>query len=257
MRMIPRTSGWNPPPGRPQRPDGEVHVWRAALDAPARSTAGFEQCLSPDERQRLERFRFEHDRKRYLVGRGLLRTLLGRYVDAAPDRLRFDYTPFGKPHLAAGPARQDLQFNVSHSGELLLIAVTCGRALGVDVEQVRADIEVATIAACYFSPNEQAALAELAGTEQVDAFFDCWTRKEAYIKARGDGLSRPLDQFDVSLKPGQAARLLETRPDPAEAHRWHLAELDVGAGYKAALAVEGTGWTLRCWDWPSEDGPPP
>jgi 4'-phosphopantetheinyl transferase len=255
--MILRQSGWSPAPSRPPWPDGEVHVWRATLHAPAKSFAEFGQCLSPDERQRYDRFRFERDRKRYLVGRGLLRALLGCYLDMTPDQLRFDYTSFGKPHLALGSARQELQFNLSHSGELLLIAVAAGRALGIDVEQVRADIDAGAIAARYFSANEQAALAELAGTEQIDAFFDCWTRKEAYIKAKGDGLSLPLDQFDVSLKPSQAARLLGTRPDPAEAHRWHLAELDVAGGYKAALAVEGTGWTLKCWDWQSETDPRP
>jgi len=255
--MILSKSGWSPGPGRPQWPNGEVHVWRATLDWPSKSLAGLEQCLSSDERERLERFRFERDSRRYLVGRGALRTVLGRYLDVGPERLRFDYTPFGKPYLTPGlmgdvTAFEDLIFNVSHSGKLLLIAVAAGRALGIDVEQVRADVEVESIAARYFSPREQSALAKLTGMEQVEAFFDCWTRKEAYIKAKGDGLSLPLDQFDVSLLPGEAARLLETRPDRDEARRWDLIELDVAAEYKAALAVEGTGWTLRCWDYPPE-----
>src|SRR5262249_12645966 len=151
------------------------------------------------EEQRMRRFRFDEDRRRYLLGRGLLRLLLGHYLELTPDLLRFDYTPFGRPHLAAGLAPQLLEFNVSHSGELILIAVAAGRSLGIDVEQIRADVEVKAIAARFFSPSEQEALGRLAEGQQVEAFFDCWTRKEAYIKAKGDGLSLPLDQFDVSL----------------------------------------------------------
>jgi len=254
--MILRESGWNPPPDRPARPEGEVHVWRTTLDWSASSITGLEQSLSADEEQRMRRFRFDDDRRRYLIGRGLLRRLLGRYLELAPHQLRFDYTPFGKPHLASGLVQRPLQFNVSHSGELLLIAIAAaGRTVGVDVEQIRPDVEVGAIAAHFFSPNEQSALGKLAGGPQVDAFFTCWTRKEAYIKAKGEGLSLPLDQFDVSLMPGEEARLIETRPDPAEAFRWCLANLDVANGYKAALAVEGAGWTLKCWDWLLEPSP--
>jgi 4'-phosphopantetheinyl transferase len=252
--MILRESGWRPPPDRPAWPEGEVHVWRTTLDWPEKSIAGLAPGLTADEQQRMHTFRFEQDRKRYLIGRGLLRKVLARYLKVAPHELCFDYTSFGKPHLAAGLA-EPLQFNVSHSGELLLIAVAEGRALGIDVEQVRTDIDAAAIAAHFFSANEQSALAKLAGTVQVNAFFDCWARKEAFIKAKGDGLSLPLDQFDVSLMPGERARLLETRPDSAEALRWCLVELDVAAGYKAALAVEGSGWTLKCWDWRPERDP--
>jgi 4'-phosphopantetheinyl transferase len=233
-------------------PDGEVHVWRTTLSLPAKSLAGLEPILSADELERMHRFHFERDRRRYLIGRGLLRVLLGHYLGVAPDHLRFDYTPFGKPHLATGQAARALQFNVSHSGELLLVAVTAGRALGVDVEQIRPDIEVEEIATRFFSSNEQGALGKLTGAAQVDAFFDCWTRKEAYIKAKGEGLSLPLDQFDVALMPGEPARLIETRPDPAEARRWCLTKLDVADGYRAAVVVEGEGWTLKCWDWRPE-----
>jgi 4'-phosphopantetheinyl transferase len=253
--MILSESAWHSPPGPPEWPGGEVHVWRTALNLPARLLAGLERILAADEQERVRRFRFEGDRRRYLVGRGLLRVLLGRYLEIAPARVRFDYTRFGKPHLAAGLAPRLLQFNVSHSGEQLLIAVADGRALGVDVEQIRPDIGVDAIAGRFFSSNEQAALAGLAGCARIEAFFDCWTRKEAYIKAKGEGLSLPLDQFDVALMPGEAARLIETRPDPAEARRWRLASLDVADGYRAALAVEGDGWTLRCWDWSPEGEP--
>jgi len=252
--MILSKSGWEPPPGNFVWPKDEVHVWRTTLDWPAESVVNLEHILSSDERERMRGFYFQRDRSCYLIARGLLRILLGRYLDMTPDKLRFDYTPFGKPSLASGLVQTALQFNVSHSGALLLIAVTAGRALGIDVEHIRADIAVGEIATHFFSANERSALAKLARNLQCAAFFNCWTRKEAYIKAIGEGLSLPLDQFDVAFLPGQAARLLETRPDPAEARRWDLRELDVADDYKAALAVEGSGWRLKCWDWPAPQG---
>jgi len=177
--------------------------------------------------------------------------LLSRYLGMTPHQVRFEYTVAGKPHLAPSQGERLLRFNLTHSGELLLIAVTDGRALGIDVEEVRNDIDVGEIAAHFFSPNEQRDLATLSGPRRIDAFFECWTRKEAYVKARGEGLSLPLDQFDVSLLPGESARLIETRPDSAEARRWQLEALSVADGYKAALAVEGKGWALQCVDWPA------
>jgi 4'-phosphopantetheinyl transferase len=196
------------------------------------------------------RFRFERDRRRYLTGRGLLRSLLGRYLAMAPQDLRFETTAAGKPHLA--PGQGQLQFNLTHSGEYVLFAIADGRAVGIDVEEVHDDFDVGQVAVHFFSPHEQRELETFTGRARIEAFFACWTRKEAYVKARGAGLSLPLDQFDVSLRPGEPARLIATRPDPAEATRWQLGGLDVAAGYKAALAVEGQGWTPRSWDCPHE-----
>src|SRR5262245_40794838 len=218
--MILARSGWSSPPYDFAWLTDEVHVCRATFDWPAEALGSLEPILSSDERERMRRFHFERDRRCHLVARGLLRTLLGRYLGMAPDKLRFDYSPFGKPSLAAGLVQRPLQFNVSHAVEIVLIAIAAGRTLGIDVEHIRADIAVGEIAARFFSANEQGALATLAGDLQHGAFFDCWTRKEAYIKAIGEGLSLPLDQFDVSFLPGEPARLLATRPDPAEARRW-------------------------------------
>ena len=206
-----------------------------------------ESILSADERERVRRFHFERDRSRWLAGRGCLRMLLGRYFCVPPETLSFDYGPFGKPRLIG--LKTPLQFNASHSGDILLIAVTLDRAVGIDVERIRSDLSVLEIAERFFSPRERSALAAMPDALRTDAFFDCWTRKEAYIKARGEGLSLPLDGFDVAFGPGEPAKLLATRPDAAEACRWRLCELDVADGYKAALAVEGTQWTLKCWDW--------
>ena len=141
------------------------------------------------------------------------------------------------------------QFNVSHSGDLLLIAIAINRAVGVDVEQVRTDVDFDAIAARFFSVAEQRLLAALPQDLKRCAFYSCWTRKEAYLKARGDGLAMPLDTFDVSILPDEEPRLLETRHDPADARRWMLQNLAPGNNYLAALAVEGSGWSAKCWDW--------
>jgi len=248
MSVIHQT--WCQPPEQLPWPHDEMHVWRATLAWPEAAAHRLEQCLSADERDRMERFRFERDRRRYLIGRGLLRSLLGCYLDVAPQDLRFETTSAGKPHLASGQGQ--LQFNLAHSGEYVLIAIADGRAVGIDVEEVRDDFDAGEVAAHFFSPHEQRELETLTERLKIEAFFECWARKEAYVKARGEGLSLPLDQFDVSLRPGEPARLIATRPDPAEASRWQLSGLGVADGYKAALVVEGQGSTLRFWDCPHE-----
>src|SRR5262245_39260742 len=186
---------WQAPPAGYALPDDEVHVWRVGLDWPAASVAELKGVLSSDERARADRFHFEIDHRRHVVGRGVLRLVLARCLGTAPHALRFDTGARGKPNLAAGFARARLQFNVSHSGELALVALTVGRAVGVDVEWIRHDLDVEAIAERYFSARENAALATLAADARRDAFYACWTRKEAYIKAVGDGLALPLDQF--------------------------------------------------------------
>jgi 4'-phosphopantetheinyl transferase len=241
---------WCQPPAELPWPHDEVHVWRATLAWPEAAADGLKQYLSADERDRMDRFRFERDRRRYLIGRGLLRSLLGRYLVLAPQDLRFENTAAGKPHLASGQGQ--LQFNLAHSGEYVLIAITDGRAVGIDVEEVRDDFDAGEVAAHFFSPDEQRNLEVLTGRAKIEAFFECWTRKEAYVKARGEGLSLPLDQFDVSVRPDEPARLIATRPDPAEAGRWELSSLGVADGYKAALVIEGQGSTLRFWDCPHQ-----
>lgn len=229
--------------------DDEVHVWRASLNSSALDAAGLKLILSSDERERAARFYFEVDRRRCVVGRGYLRLLLGDILNLPANSLRFEYDEFGKPRLT--PAQeQRLRFNVSHSGDLLLIAMTRGRATGVDVEEIRSDFDLEGVAARFFSTNEHKTLTLLAGPGRYQAFFTCWTRKEAYLKARGDGLSLPLDQFDVSVLPDEEARLLETRHDPRETERWMLLPVSVPAGYVATVAAEGFSWKLKCWDWP-------
>jgi 4'-phosphopantetheinyl transferase len=242
-------SAWQPLRGHYELPENEVHVWRATLDGASGRVAALRQLLSPEERARADRFHFVRDRTRFTIGRGLLRLLLGHCLGRPADQLTFDYSSFDKPSLPAG---EPLQFNVSHSGASILVAMARRRVLGVDVEQIRADMATTRIAEEFFSTNESRALASLSSTLQCEAFFSCWTRKEAYIKAKGEGLSLPLAQFDVAFLPGEEPRLVETRPDPAEALRWTMRSLEPGAGYKGAIVAEGAGWTLRCWDWSGE-----
>jgi len=228
-------------------PPQEVHVWRASLDQPA-LLADFFATLSPDEQKRAARFHFQKDREHYTAARGLLRAILSRYLKLDPADLAFGYSSYGKPYLA-GEQPDGVRFNISHSHGLALLAFARGRDLGVDVEFVRPDIAEEEIAERFFSAAEVAALRALPASRQAEGFFNCWTRKEAYIKARGEGLSLPLDQFDVSLAPGEPAALLCTRVAVNDASRWSMVKLKPGAGFKAALVVEGRDWQLRCWQW--------
>jgi len=229
-------------------PEHEVHVWRTTLDMEASGFAKMRQILAPDERSRADRFHFEADRRRAVIGRAYLRLLLGRILDLPANTLRFEYDEFGKPGLSPKQALP-LEFNVSHSGDLILIAIATGLVVGIDVEKVRADLDLAGIAARFFSAAECKILASLAGPIRYRAFFACWTRKEAYLKAKGVGLSLPLDQFDVSFLPDEEPRLVATRPDPAEARRWRLRAFDLSGDYAAALAAPNSKWKLKCWNW--------
>lgn len=237
-----------PPLGR-----SDVHVWRVELDRSLEEAASLREILSNDERERADRFRFEQDRVCYTVARGVTRRLLGHYSDTDPAELRFEYGAHGKPFLPGSP----LRFNVSHSRGLGLIAATWGRELGVDVEAIREDLANEKIAERFFSPGEVAALLALPREERIRGFFRCWTRKEAFIKADGRGLTRGLATFDVTLSPGEPARLLRTVPDPEEVHRWSMLGLDPGPGYAGALCVEGTGWdvTVLHWEHPAGISP--
>jgi 4'-phosphopantetheinyl transferase len=222
-----------------------VHVWRVHLDRTEGATRALSDLLTPDERARAARFRFPVDQARFTVARGALRKILARYGEVAAEGLRFRTNEYGKPALGGGT---DLRFNLSHAHAIALVAVACGRDVGIDVELVRSDVETLQIAGHYFSSNEVATLAALPSELTVRGFYTCWTRKEAYIKAIGKGLSQALDSFDVSLEPGSPAALLACRDDPSEVHRWSMQALHPGPGYVGALAVEGTGWRLDLRD---------
>jgi 4'-phosphopantetheinyl transferase len=241
---------WRAPPETLVLGDDEIHVWRATLDQTPSQIQGFLHNLAADEQAKAERFYFERDREHFIAARGVLRAILGGYLNRAPESLSFCYSSHGKPALAGESDGEPIRFNVSHSYGVALYAITRGREVGIDLERIRFDLAVAEIAERFFSRREVAMLRTLPTEAQRQAFFRCWTRKEAYIKARGEGLSLPLDQFDVSLAPGEPAAVLGTQRDPSEAARWSLQELTLAPGYVAALAVEGHGWRLSCWQWP-------
>jgi len=232
-------STWSEPPASLTLATGEVHVWRLALDQPDGVVAEFRATLEAGELERAGRFHFEKHRRHFVVGRGGLRYVLARYLDLKPEEFRFSYGEYGKPAL------EEIQFNMSHSHGVALFAVARDRELGVDVEHVRADFASEDIAQRFFSRVEVAAFNALQKEEQVAGFFRCWTRKEAYIKAIGRGLSEPLDAFDVTLAPGEAAALL--RAERGDASRWAMFDIDAGEGYAGALAVEAPVSEIRLW----------
>jgi 4'-phosphopantetheinyl transferase len=231
-------------------PEHAVHVWTASLTVPPADLDALQAVLTSDERHRADRFRFPQDRQKYIAARGLLRRLLSRYLGYHPAAVPLAYGAYGKPYLATD--RDDahrLQFNLSHAGDLALYAITSGRQVGIDVEQTRPIANAEAIAKRFFSEREYAMLLALPAAARTDAFVTCWTRKEAYIKALGEGLSHPLDTFDVAFLPHEPAALLHTRGDRAEAARWCLRDCTPAPGYKATLAVEGHSWHLvqRRW----------
>ncbi len=231
---------WRVPPPVLTLDEGEAHVWRIRLNQPDERVRELARLLAPDEAARAARFHFEKDRTRFIVARGMLRTLLARYLRTSPGALAFDYSYYGKPSLAGQFSTSEIRFNLSHSHQLALCAFTRGREVGIDIEHMRPDMACDEIAQRFFSQVECATLSGLPAEQRTAGFFNCWTRKEAYIKARGEGLSFPLDKFSVSLSPGEATIILDVFDNPQETSRWTLHRLHPGDGYVAALTLEGT-----------------
>jgi 4'-phosphopantetheinyl transferase len=225
-------------------PRDEVHLWRIDLDALASEEQRWQQMLSQDEQARAAGFHFTRDRQHFAATRACLRIILARYLGSEPAALKFHYSEKAKPSLDPSFGRNQVEFNVSHSGAKALLAFARSRALGVDIEHIRDNFDPGAIAGRFFSEHEQRQLKALAPEEKFNGFFRCWTRKEAYIKAHGAGLSLPLDQFEVSLRPAEENALLATRPDAAEAALWSLRDVPTEKGYVAALCVRGHGWRL-------------
>jgi len=237
---------WREPPEQLALPEGQAHVWRASLEQPAAILEKLWQTLSFDERERANRYRFERDRNWYIVRRGGLRQLLGFYLGMEPTSLRFSYNSYGKPFLHPTVA-VDLHFNLSHSKGLALYAFVDCAEVGVDIEWARADFDHLKLAERFFSACERSELCALPPELRMEAFFLGWTRKEAIIKAHGEGLSLPLDQFDVSLTPGKPARLLAAGAGLEAPDQWSLFNLAPAPGHPAALAIQGRGYELCCW----------
>ena len=242
---------WCSPPAVPVVGSGEAQVWLARLDEG--KAAGMEEILSDDERARAERFRFQRQKKQFVVARGFLRIILGKYLNMGPDEICFEYDRYGKPSIC-GASGTKIKFNLSHSGGLALYAVSGGREIGVDLEQIKPFLlDERTIAECL-TPRESRRLQALSGRERERFFFDCWTRKESYLKARGEGLTVSPNQIESSLfSESPAAGLIKSdckiRQTP-----WSFQNLPPIAEYSAALAVEGCDVRLKFWLFPDALG---
>lgn len=240
-------SSWSHPPRSLSLSRDEVHVWRAQLNLDTVDMEHARATLSSDERARASRFHFPKDREHFIAARATLRIILARYLNRDPAQLEFCYSPFGKPDLAPSANPDGIRFNLSHSQGLALYAITRDHDIGVDVEAMRPNFDWEDIANRYFAPKEVEALRLVPVSLRAEASLNCWTRKEAYVKARGEGLSLSLDQFEVSVAPGEPARLLHTTADPQEPSQWSFQHLEPGPNFVAAVAVRAPRCEFKLW----------
>jgi 4'-phosphopantetheinyl transferase len=237
-------SDWRSAPSKLRLGPNEVHLWRASLACEPATLHRLEATLAKDEKSRAQRFLFVRDRNHYIAGRGILRDLLGKYLSCVPAGLRFRYGLQEKPALDAEATLKPASFNLSHSHGMAVFAFSLGREVGVDLEFIPPDLATDDIAARFFSARELAELRALPAELRSEGFFLCWTRKEAYVKARGAGLHIPLESFSVSLTPGQPEKLVT--PD---SERWTIWSFQPAAGFVGAIVGEGSGWRVSQFDW--------
>lgn len=241
---------WPSRPGAPPSLAGnEIHVWSATLSPSADILKNFATTLSPDETARANKFKFERHRNRFIAGRGALREILAVYLGANASELSFDYSTNGKPSLAGRFAEMGIHFNLAHSEELALVAVTRIGIVGVDVERVRSVKDLDHLVARFFSERENKAFQKISEAEKQAAFFNLWTRKEALLKATGEGITRSLSLVEVSFLPGDPARLVAIAGDSVKAAEWSLRELSPAAGFTGAIAIQSRDISVRCWKW--------
>ena len=235
-------------PGNAGVPTGRVDVWSVRLDEPARTGSEI-LTLSPDEIARANRFHFEKDRIHFTRCRSALRDLLAGYLAIPAADIRFEYLTSGKPQLAAEQNPSALQFNVSHSANMALIAVGSEHRLGVDIEKIRGDVDTSALAERFFSLRERAGLQALPDHLRVPGFFACWTRKEAFLKATGEGLSFPLEDFSVTTHPNLDPEIEEIKGSTDNGKRWFLADLSIVDGFRATVARERSPYRLETYAW--------
>jgi len=247
--MCKQTHSWLPPIGQPMLLKDDVHIWRARLDDALGSAKEYAEILSNEEKRKAERFYFNRDKIRFIVGRAVLRTIIGKYyIDIEPDRLELCYGSHGKPYLSTPFQGGTLQFNQADSNGLALYAFKRISEIGVDLEYMRFVQDADNIVKGSFSEYEKDAFEALSENEKHEAFFNCWTRKEAFIKAIGKGLYYPLDKFDVSLAPNEPVKLISINGDRLKATKWTLIDLKPEISYAAAVAFEGTYGGIKLWD---------
>lgn len=233
----------------PRLLNDDIHVWRASLEVPSARLEYLYRMLSEDEVNRAKQYCFEQVRRRFIIRRGLLRCILSGYLGQSPSEIFFSYNSYGKPALVSMYGEPALYFNVSHSGGLALYAITQSQEVGVDIERIRPVEDAEDIVKRFFSSQEKAEFNTLPERIKKQAFFTCWTRKEAVIKAMGQGLSYPLDKFSVSMIPDEKARLVETKGYENKKTTWFLKAIRLSSGYVAAVAVEGYDLFIRHWQW--------
>ncbi len=236
---------WNIPIKNLKIENDEVHIWLASLNAGRPSTEGLEKILSEDEIKRAEKFYFKKDRNHFVACRCILRNILSLYLDIPAGDIKFSYNTYGKPSVP----EKKIFFNLSNSYGLAIYGITCNKEIGIDIEHIPEDFSWEEIVEQFFSKKEIMELYKTPCDMRKKAFFNCWTRKEAYIKAKGMGLSIPLDSFDVSLMPGEPVKLLEVRGKREEKSPWFLKEILINNNYVSALAVEGYNLTFKYWKW--------
>lgn len=241
------TNQWQIPPNHLMLNDREVHIWQASLEVSPDKIGFLYSILSEDEIVRAERFHFENDRRRFIAARATLRLILSRYLSKAPAEITFDYNRFGKPALPAQQA-SNLRFNLSHANELALYAVSNAHEVGVDIEYIKPNRDTREIIERFFSENEKMEFQHLPEFMRIKAFFSGWTRKEAFIKARGEGLSFPFEKFSVSLHPDQPARLMHIDPDKKDGREWMLKDIPINDAYRAAVAVSSPVFQFSFWE---------
>jgi 4'-phosphopantetheinyl transferase len=240
---------WESPPDNPRLNDLGIHIWSIALDKQPEQIAFCELTLSPDERDRASRFAFPRDRARFIIGRGVLRAILGSYLSVQPAQVHFVYSSRGKPALAALPEQKTLHFNLAHSGGLALVSVTRVCELGIDVEKARDVHDTDEIATHYFSKHEAEQLKKLSKDRHLQAFYNLWTRKEACLKATGDGITELLHQVEVSFLPNDPPRVISIT-GARQAEQWTLEDLRPAANFVGAVAAPVPGLRVSCWRWP-------
>ncbi|HYX50502.1 MAG TPA: 4'-phosphopantetheinyl transferase superfamily protein [Ktedonobacteraceae bacterium] len=250
IQLMAYTGNWNLPTGNIDLLTEDVHVWSALLDVEEDLLQILQRTLDADERLRAGRFYFELDRARFIASHGLLRTILGSYMHVEPGKLRFSYNSQGKPYLAEPFQGKKLEFNMSHSHEIALFAVTFNRQVGVDLEHVYLFAETDSLADRILSQSEKAAWRKYSANNRLETLFRYWTCKEAYVKATGEGLRLPLEKIHISPMQESEARIISINHSVRMASRWSLQELHPVPGFAAALVVEGFDYRLNHWQWP-------
>jgi 4'-phosphopantetheinyl transferase len=225
----------------------EIHVWFGALDQPEPEYSRFMRTLSSDERTRAGRYHKQEDRNRFIARHGMLRMILGCYLGVQPGELRLHHGKHGKPELSGSFGKGTVLFNLSHSKDVALFAFSRNHELGVDIERIRDIAEMETIVERFFSAREKSFIRALPLDKRRDAFFYCWTRKEAYIKATGEGFSRPLDTVDVAPVQGGETAAIEGMEK--ETSPWSIRTLGLAREHASALVVNSKNCTLRCFKW--------